>query len=100
MVKIVVLYGAPSDPDAFEDYYANTHLPLAATMPNVRRFEAGKVVATPGGGELPYYRVAELWFDSAEELEASNSSPEGQATVADIANFATGGVTVFIEAID
>jgi uncharacterized protein (TIGR02118 family) len=29
MVKAVVLYGPPEDPDAFERYYADTHTALA-----------------------------------------------------------------------
>jgi len=100
MVKVTVLYGPPSDPGAFEDYYANSHLPLAAKMPSVRRFEAGRVIGTPDGSEPPYYRMAELWFDSQEDLQSSMSSPEGQATVADIPKFATGGATVVITQVD
>jgi uncharacterized protein (TIGR02118 family) len=38
VVKIIVLYGPPTDPAAFEDYYANTHVPLAAKTPNLARF--------------------------------------------------------------
>jgi uncharacterized protein (TIGR02118 family) len=100
MVKIVVLYGPPTDPAAFEDHYVNTHLPLAAKMPNVERFEAGQVLGTPDGGEAPYYRIAELWFESQETLQATMASSEGQATVADIPTFATGGATVVIAAVD
>lgn len=100
MVKVVVLYGPPSDPAAFEEHYTNTHLPLAAKMPDVRRFEASRVVGTPDGSQPPYYRIAELWFDSQEDLQGSTSSPEGQATVADIATFATGGATVLIADVD
>lgn len=100
MVKVVVLYGPPTEPTAFEDYYASTHLPLAAKMPNVQRFEASRVVGTPDGGEAPYYRIAELWFDSQDALQATMASPEGQATVADIPKFATGGATVVIAAVD
>jgi uncharacterized protein (TIGR02118 family) len=100
MVKIVVLYGPPADPAAFEDYYANTHLPLAAKMQGVQKFEASRVLGTPDGGEPPYYRLAELWFDSQEDLQATMSSPEGQATVADIPNFATGGATVLVGQVD
>jgi len=29
MVKLVVLYGTPKDPTAFDDHYASTHEPLA-----------------------------------------------------------------------
>ncbi len=54
MVKTTVLYGHPDDPDAFEEYYANTHMPLVPKIPNLQRFEAAKVVATPDGSELPY----------------------------------------------
>lgn len=100
MVKITVLYGHPADPAAFEDHYANEHLPLAAKMPDVQRFEASRVVGTPDGGEAPFYRMAELWFDSMEQMQASTGSAEGQATVADIANFATGGATVMISETD
>jgi uncharacterized protein (TIGR02118 family) len=37
MVKLTVLYGHPDDPDAFEEYYENTHMPLARKIPNVQR---------------------------------------------------------------
>jgi aconitate hydratase len=43
VVKLTVLYGNPEDPAAFDDYYQETHVPLAERIPNVQRFEAGKV---------------------------------------------------------
>ena len=91
MVKVIVMYGPPTDPEAFEEHYANTHIPLAAKLPNVSRFEASRVVATADGSELPYYRFAELWFEDQATMQATLSSPEGQATTADIPRFATGG---------
>ena len=100
MVKLIVLYGQPTDPAAFEDHYAATHIPLVGHIPNLRRFEASKVAPNPDGSPAPYYRVAELWFDDEAQLQASTGSPEGQATVADIGNFATGGATVLVTAID
>ena len=100
VVKIVVLYGPPTDPAAFEDHYANTHLPLVGKMSGVKRFEASRVVATPDGGDPPYYRLAELWFDSQDELQSTMASPEGQETVVDIGNFASGGATVMIAQVD
>ena len=37
VAKLVILYGHPADPAAFEDYYANHHIPYAGKhMPNVR----------------------------------------------------------------
>ena len=96
MVKLVVAYGAPEDPAAFDQYYADTHAPLAAKIPNMRRFETGKVLGTADGSPAPYYFLAELLFDSADALEAAMASPEGQAAAGDVANFATGGATLMI----
>jgi uncharacterized protein (TIGR02118 family) len=100
MVKATALFGHPEDPDAFEEYYANTHVPLAEKIPNLRRYERAKIVATPDGGGLPYYRIAGLYFEDMEQMQHSLASEEGQATVADIQNFATGGVTIFFSEID
>jgi uncharacterized protein (TIGR02118 family) len=99
MVKLVVAYGTPDDPAAFDDYYAGTHGPLAQKIPNLRRFEAGQVLGTPDGSAAPYYFIAELWFEDMDELQASMGSPEGQAAGADVANFATGGATLMIAAV-
>jgi len=100
MVKTVVLYGHPEDPAAFEEYYASTHMPIAARMSGVSRFEASRALPAPDGTPAPFYRVAELWFDSAEQMQATMGSPEGRATSADIANFATGGVTFMVAEVD
>ena len=96
MVKLVVAYGQPEDPAAFDRHYAGTHIPLVQRIPNLRRFEAGKVLGTADGSAAPYYFIAELLFDTAEELQASRQSPEGQAAAADVGNFASGGVTLMI----
>ena len=47
MVKIIALYGHPNNPSAFEEYYANDHLPLVETIPNARRLETARVSAVP-----------------------------------------------------
>ena len=96
MAKLTVLYRHPTDPAAFEEHYADNYLPLVEKIPNLRQFEAGKVIATPDGSEPPYYRIAELWFESVEQLQSSLGSSEGQAAAEDIQNFATGGATLFI----
>lgn len=96
MVKVIVTYGHPKDPAAFEEYYANTHLPIAATIPGVAKVELTKLVGTPDGSQASNYRMAEVYFDSMEELQKNMVSPEAEATVADLGNFATGGVDVAI----
>jgi uncharacterized protein (TIGR02118 family) len=37
MVKATALYGHPEDPDAFDEYYAKTHVPLVEKIPNLQR---------------------------------------------------------------
>ena len=104
MVKLTVLYGHPDDPDAFEEYYASTHMPMVPKIPNLIRHEAARVVATPDGSEdgglPPYYRIFEAYFEDMESLQAGMSTPEGQAPPDDLPNFATGGATIFISEMD
>ena len=99
MVKATALYGHPEKPDAFDEHYARTHVPLVEKMPNLQRFEAAKVVATPDSSELPYYLIAELYFEDLEQLQDGFASDEGQAVAADFQNFVTGGVTLFFSEI-
>ena len=99
MVKLTVLYGHPTDPGAFEAYYANTHVPLALKIPGLTRVEAAKVLGMSEGSTAPYFYIAELWFADQEQLEAGMGSAEGRATAADLANFATGGTTILMSEI-
>lgn len=96
MVKLVVCYGAPEDPAAFDAHYETTHRPLAEAIPGLRRFEAGKVLGTADGSPAPYYLIAELSFDDGAALEAGMGSAEGKAAAADVGTFASGGATLMI----
>lgn len=96
MVKVVVLYGHPTDPAAFDQYYQQSHIPLAQKIPDVQRFEFGHVVGTLTGERAPYYYQAELYFESSEKMQAALRSEGGQAAARDVANFATGGVTFLV----
>jgi uncharacterized protein (TIGR02118 family) len=96
MVKLMVLYGKPEDPSAFDAHYAGTHASLAEKVPGLKRFEHGKTLGSPDGSDAPYYYVAELSFDDPEALQAGMSSPEGEAAAGDLANFASGGVTMLV----
>jgi uncharacterized protein (TIGR02118 family) len=93
MVKLLVLYGHPQDPAAFDKYYQEVHIPLAKRMRGLKKWTIGKVLGTPDGQPSPYYYVAELYMDRREDFETLLASSEGQAAVADVPNYATGGVT-------
>lgn len=94
MHRALALYGTPTDPDHFRRYYESTHIPIARTIPGVKGLRWSFDVQALTGGESPYFCVAELDFESAEALQAALETPEGQATAADVPNYATGGVTI------
>jgi uncharacterized protein (TIGR02118 family) len=99
-VKVVTLYGQPTDAAAFERYYAETHVPLAQRVPGLQRLETARILGTATGEAAPYYRIAELWFADMQQFEAAVASAEGQALAVDVANFASGGLTIFIAQVD
>jgi uncharacterized protein (TIGR02118 family) len=100
MIRLLVLYGHPHDPVAFDRHYHEAHIPLAKKMKGLKKWTVGKVLGTPGGEPAPYYYVADLFMDSREEFERLLASPEGQAAVADVPNYATGGVTFLYTEVD
>ena len=100
MIKLSVMYGQPKDPAAFEKYYAETHMPLAGKMQGLSKIELSKVVGTPDGGAPAFYRMADLYFEDPEHMKRVMDTPEAKATVADLGNFATGGVTVLISEVN
>lgn len=72
MVKFCVFYcGQPEDPAAFDKYYRDHHLPIVVRWPRIKRIVISK--GQPGDG---IYQIAELYFESREEMEAALRSPE------------------------
>jgi uncharacterized protein (TIGR02118 family) len=93
MIRLLVLYGQPKDPAAFDQYYAEKHIPIARRMKGLKKWTIGKVQGAPGGEPPPYYYVADLYMESRADFDQLLASPEGQAAVADVPNYATGGAT-------
>jgi uncharacterized protein (TIGR02118 family) len=93
MHTLVVLYGQPVDPSAFDDYYTNTHTPLALGLPGARATRASLNLNAPEG-QSPYYAIFEADFDTSEDMAKALESPQGQLAQADTRNFATGGLTL------
>ena len=100
MIKGTVLYGHPNDPGVFDRYYNETHLPLVTKTQGILKAEYTKFLPNPDGSAPAYYRMAELYFAGAAEMQQALSSPEGQAMAADLGNFATGGVTILFGAVE
>jgi uncharacterized protein (TIGR02118 family) len=94
--RLLVLYKTPTDPGAFDAYYTRTHAPLARAIPGVRRYEISRgAIATPAGAS-GLHLVATLHFDDVAAVTAGLASPQGQAAAGDLANFATGGVDLYV----
>jgi uncharacterized protein (TIGR02118 family) len=95
MASVLVLYNPPADPEAFDRHYREVHAPLAARIPGLRAYTVSEGVFA-ADGKAPYHLVAELSFDSMDALQAAMASPEAQAAVADMPNFAQAGATVLM----
>jgi uncharacterized protein (TIGR02118 family) len=96
---VTVLYKEPRDTAAFERYYRKIHVPLVQanqeeigfTRADLTRFES-----TVDGKKPSYYRQAELYFDSMDDLKKGIATPGFKKVAGDLGNFATGGFTGMI----
>ncbi len=93
MIRLTVLYGHPDDPAEFDRYYREVHIPIARKMEGLKGWTIGKCQSATPGEEPAYYMIVGLYADSREQMESILASPAGQDTIADVANFATGGAT-------
>lgn len=85
--KLVVLYSEPDNREEFDQKYFETHAPLAEKIPGLARMEVAKVTENMMGGACPYYMVAELFFDSVQDLKNGMGSPEGRAAGKNLMSF-------------
>ena len=99
-LKVTVLYGHPKNPEEFEKYYLGTHMPLVVAANPGKRMETSKCPPAADGSPAAYYRIFEIWFDNAEEMSEITSTPQWNKVVADVPNFATGGMTRVLSRLD
>ena len=96
MAQLVVMYKTPKDAAAFEKHYSEKHIPIAKRIPGLKKYEISRgPVATPAGPS-GYHLVAMLHFDNLAAIQGGFASAEGQAAVADVQSFATGGVDIIM----
>lgn len=95
MAKLVALYRKPSDASAFDTHYFSIQVPLAQKIPGLRRYEVSTGPVSTPQGDSPYHLAAILSFESMAAIREALNSPEGQATAADLANYAQTGVELF-----
>lgn len=98
-----MLYRKPDmSGDDFRDYWKNTHGPIAAKMPGLKKYVQNHSLPDPGEGEPPVAGIAEVYFDSVEAMQEALSSPEGEAALGDLPNFtdAERTTTVIVDEVD
>ncbi len=95
MVKVLVLFGDPVDIPLFEQHFERVHRPLLAQIPQPHAFQINNVAGAVVG-EPSFHLVVELHFLSEEAMQEGLNSDQGQAMARDLANFASGGVTILL----
>ena len=94
--QLLALYNQPADPTHFEQYYFGTHVPIAKQLPGLRKYTTNKGAIGAPNGVAAYYLIAVLEFDSMDAIQSAFASSQGQAAVADVPKFATGGVALLM----
>jgi uncharacterized protein (TIGR02118 family) len=95
MPRLVALYNVPEDPEAFDAHYRDVHSAIVARYLNLRDVRLTTPVGV-AGRPAPYHLMAEMVFDSDDELSAALMSDAGVESARDLRTFAAAGVTIFI----
>jgi uncharacterized protein (TIGR02118 family) len=99
MAIVTVLYNTPKDTATFEKYYTATHLPLLfANQDQIGfvRADFTRFSSTPDGKKPTFYRQAELYFNSMNDLKKGTATAGFKKVADDLPKFATGGITGMI----
>jgi uncharacterized protein (TIGR02118 family) len=94
-VRLIVLYSPPDDPTAFDAHYRDVHTPIVRRYPGLRDLRLTRPDGVAGRSS-PFHLVAEMAFDSRQDLDAALASDAGRESGLDLRNFAGAGVTMLI----
>lgn len=80
MIKLTILWNLPADMSAeeFDHRYMTEQVPLAHSVPGVRRYVTTKFTSSGDGSPAPYYRMAELYYDDKEAIDRAVQSPQSK----------------------
>jgi uncharacterized protein (TIGR02118 family) len=86
MIKVIFAAHRRSDltREEFAEYWTTTHADLARSIPGVRRYVINLALGRTGEGT--YDGVAEVAYDSIDDLKAAGRSAEAAAVLADEPN--------------
>ncbi len=98
MENVLILFGNPVSPYAFNQHFQTTFRGLLHAVPHIEKIILNQI-AGAAHGDSPYYLIVELQFPSDDALQEGLNSEAGQTMAANLSEFATGGVEVlFAEA--
>jgi len=83
MANMTVIYRNPKDKESFQRHYFNVHIPLTKQLPGLKKYEIsnGPIISPTGHSET--YLVANLHFDSIEDIKKAFASEVGQRCALD-----------------
>ncbi len=91
-MKLVALFKQPEDPEAFDEAYFNTHMPLIQKVPGLQKTVITRFTRTLMGEGL--YLMNEMYFSDSNALKIAMKSPEMAAAGDTLDHFAKGLVTL------
>lgn len=95
MVKVLILFGEPTDVDLFASHFEQTHRALLSDIPELSGIEICHVAGVLTG-DSPCHLVVQLQFPSEEAMRDGLNSEPGQRMARDFSNFATGGLSILL----
>ena len=93
--RMTILYGTPADPEAFDRYYRDVHVPIATAMTELTAWRLHWLDADAEAAS-GLHLIADLVTETPEDMKRMLESEAGKASSADLDNFVTGTVT-FLE---
>jgi uncharacterized protein (TIGR02118 family) len=91
---LTVIYNPPKDAKAFEAYYPKHLAIVSEGQPEIgfTKAELTKFESTLDGKKPTFYRQAELYFDSMDDLQKGVATPGFKKVADDLKYFASGGL--------
>jgi len=91
-MKLVALYKQSVEPEAFDQAYFNSHLPLLNRVPGLQKTTVTRFTRTLMGEGM--YMMAEMYFADVDALKAALKSPEMAIAGENLNSFAAGSVSL------
>jgi uncharacterized protein (TIGR02118 family) len=99
VIKLVCLYTHPSDAATFDAHYRDVHTPLVKQLPNLYKLEVARIAGALRG-ESPFYLIAEMYWESREQMDADMATPEMRAVGKDARAFAGDLLTMHVAEVE